>query len=270
VCCSKIGAQDFTHRNSFVTSLRCVAVLQRVVVLQCGISHMTTHDNVACRMHTCNTLPHTATHCNTLQHTATHCNTLQHTATHCNTISHMTMWRVVCTPATQQHTSTPAHRHTTETNISLIHHNTLQHTVYGSTLQHTATHCRTPTTSLQTLHTKRTNIRLTHHITSLQHSATTTCNTLQQQPTRETHISLIHHKHTRVAQRHVTALQLSATHCNTLHHLRNTNAPERHTSASSTTSTRALPNGTCPRSEIGAKYLGVVTKICAPLSASRP
>ena len=41
------------------------------------------------KLHTCNTLQHTATYCNILKYTATHCsNTLPHTATHCNTLQH--------------------------------------------------------------------------------------------------------------------------------------------------------------------------------------
>jgi len=140
---------------------------------------------------------HTATHCNILQHTATHCNTLQHTATRCNTLysQKLTILQLHCN--TLQHTA--AHRstpHNTASHCITLQQTVLseadyfavtiathckihQHTVmiqvlrlilqlYCNTLQHTATHCNTPThcdTSAQA-----------YFAATLQHTATH-CNT---------------------------------------------------------------------------------------------
>ena len=111
------------------------------------LQHTATYCNILkyTATHCSNTLPHTATQCNTLQHTTTRCDTLKHTATHCNTLKYAATQCSNILPHTATHWNTPQHSATHCNKLEhTATHNTLRHTaIHRSTLQHTATHCNT-------------------------------------------------------------------------------------------------------------------------------
>jgi len=121
-----------------------------------ALQHTATHSATHCNtlQHTathtathCNTLQHTATHsathCNTLQHTATHivrcvsvsyitCSTLQHTATHCNTVQHAATQLSQCVSTSPDNSNKTGFRFKRMLfihSLTILHRNTLQHTV---------------------------------------------------------------------------------------------------------------------------------------------
>jgi len=168
----------------------------------------------------CNTLQHIVTHCNTLQHIATHCYTLQHIATHCNTLQHIAT-----------HCNTLLHIAT--------HCNTLHHiATHCNTLQHIATHC----TTRQAHFAASTSLKITcmtwpihvydmtaSHVwydlftcvTWLIHMCDVTQSHVRHESFTFTCVAwLINMRdltHSHVL-RQIHALQLAATHCNTLQH----------------------------------------------------
>jgi len=185
------------------------------------LQHIATHCNTLQHIAThCNTLLHIATHCNTLQHIATHCYTLQHIATHCNTLQHIAT-----------HCNTLLHIAT--------HCNTLHHiATHCNTLQHIATHC----TTRQAHFAASTSLKITcmtwpihvydmtaSHVwydlftcvTWLIHMCDVTQSHVRHESFTFTCVAwLINMRdltHSHVL-RQIHALQLAATHCNTLQH----------------------------------------------------
>jgi len=143
------------------------------------------------------TLENYTTSSTTLRYTAAHCNKtpttywkLLHAATHtCNTMQHAPG---VATKTFEQHPQLYAPHYNTPQHIA-SHSNTQQRTATHSiTEHHTATHSNTQQHTATHYNTNNYNTNTLNIATQPQHTAATTCNTLQQTPATQCNTHLQH------------------------------------------------------------------------------